>query len=96
MLPHDSVVDIQPAVLPLDRTVGFDGVAEPVVTAPPRLELFGAQGVSDVFNGVAKAVGVVVGWVDAPCVPCPVVVGVFDPVGYQVWPLHNPFHMSLD
>ena len=46
--------------------------------APPGLEFLGAERVGDVLYGVAKAVGVVVGRVNAPLVPGPVVVGVLD------------------
>ena len=38
----------------------------------------------DVLDGVAEAVGVVVGGIDAPLVAGSVVGGVFDPVGHRI------------
>ncbi len=47
-------------------------------------ELLGTKGVCYVFDGVAKAVGVVVGWVDTPLVPRTQVGCGLDPVHHGV------------
>lgn len=56
----------------------------PVITTSSTLKLLGAKRVSDVFDGVTQAVGVVIRRVDAPLVPSPVVGRIFDPVGDRV------------
>lgn len=35
-------------------------------TASPGLELFGAERVCDLFDGVTETMGIVVRWIDAP------------------------------
>ncbi len=59
-------------------------INEPVVAASPALKLLGAERVGDVLDGVAEAVSVVVGGVDAPFVAGPVVSRVLDAVGYRI------------
>lgn len=48
------------------------------------LELPGAEGVSDVLNGVTETVGIVIGRVDAPLTPSPWVRLALDPVCHWV------------
>ena len=48
------------------------------------MELFGAQRMGDVFDGVAKAVSIVVGRIDAPIVAGTVMGGVFDTIGNRI------------
>ena len=50
------------------------------------------------LNGVAEAVGVIIGWVDTPLVPGVGVGGVLDPVGHRVLlaVLHGQFHAEGD
>ena len=60
----------------------------------PGLELLGAQGVADVFDGVAQTVGEVVGGVDAPGLARVRVRRVLDAVGHRVLlaVLHDVLH----
>jgi hypothetical protein len=64
--------------------VSFGFIVSPIIAAASALELLGAEGVSDVFDGVAEAVSVVVGRIDAPLITGPVVGSVLDPVRDRV------------
>ena len=83
-LAHNCVVDVEPPVLQLDGAVGLDSIAQPVVTAPPCLELLGAEGEGDVLHGITQAVSVVVGGVDASLVLGTVMVSILDPVDHRI------------
>ena len=67
-LGEDGVGQVESAVLPLDGLVDLEGIHKPVVGLSGHDKLCCAEGVGDVFKGVAEAVGVVVGGVDAPLV----------------------------
>jgi hypothetical protein len=79
-LAHHRVGQVQPGELDLPRAVDAQGVQEPLVQGPVVFKLQGADGVGDGFNGVALAVGPVVGGVDAPGVACAGMLGVQDTV----------------
>ena len=86
---HHRVVQVEPRKLDLPRLARRGHVVDdPVVKFPVVLELQGAQGVSDVLDGVGQAVGEVVHGVDTPGITCAVVGGVTDPVQKRVTHFH--------
>ena len=65
---NDCIIHVQPPVFPLDGYVSFYSLTQPIVRRPTILELFGAQRVSDIFDGITQAMSKVVCWVNAPLV----------------------------
>ena len=83
-LAHDGVGQVEPGKLDLLRAADAQRLLEPVVEAAVVLELQGADGVGDALDGVALAVGPVVGGVDVPGVARARVGGVEDAVHDRV------------
>ena len=59
----------------------------------PCLKFFSTQRMSDIFNGVTQAVGVVIGWVNAPLVFAVWMRSEFDTISYRV--LFAVFHCQF-
>ena len=57
---------------------------QPIVRRPTALKFKSAERVGDVLQGVHNAVGVVVGGVHTPLLPCLWMGHIFDAVRYQV------------
>jgi len=88
-LAGDGVVQVQAAEFVLTRVRRYRQVVEePFVQRTVALELQGADGVSDAFDGVRLTVGEVVVGVDAPLVTGLVVVGMADAVHDRIAQVH--------
>ena len=87
-LGHDGVVDVEAGKLVLMAGEDAELLDKPVVERTVDVELEGADGVGDVFDGVALAMGVVVHGVDAPFVTSAVMLGMEDAVHDGVAELH--------
>ena len=83
-LGQHGVLDVQAGHLVHLGPVQVEGPEDPVVGFAAGLELEGADGVVDVLERVARAVGPVVGGVDAPAGPGVGMGGVLDPVGDEI------------
>ena len=83
-LAQHRVRQVQPREFDLLRPVDAQFDQEPVVERPVDFKLQGADGVRDAFDGIAEAVGPVVGRVDEPLVAGAVVRGAHDAVHHRV------------
>ena len=92
-LAHQGIGQVETGEFVLMRGVDAQRLDEPVVKRTVDVELQRADGVRDMFDGVALAVGVVVHRIDAPLVAGAVVMGVLDAVEdriaeHHVWMRH--------
>ena len=83
-LGHQGIGEVQARKFILMRGIDAQRLDEPVVQRTVHVELQGADGVGDVLDGVALAVGVVVHRVDAPLVARAVMVRELDAVQQRV------------
>lgn len=83
-LGHDGIGNIQSGVLPLNRLVHFNSIAEPVVAFSGETELQSAKRVGDVFEGIDKTVRKVVSGIYAPLRTSAVMRCVKNAIGDQI------------
>ena len=87
-LAHERIGEVQAGELVLMGRIDAEGLDEPVIQGPVHVKLQCANGMRDMLDGIALAVGVIIHGVDAPLVSGTVMVGELDAVQQRV-PEHH-------